>query len=160
MTQTGESPALAFPSVAGGGGAVFVATLVGAGKAIGATIASISPAGWVAIGAVAVVGVGVGVGIEVYNHYANSADKAKEQAKAVAIAEKGNRSFGSIVIQIQEGRKSVQPGSERLACDEKGVRKSQAQDALREQVNMLSNTSGYGKNGKEQNVSRSCYENV
>ena len=73
----GESPALAFPSVAGGGGAVFVATLVGAGKAIGATIASISPAGWVAIGAVAV----VGVGIALYNHTKASA-KAKEQAKA------------------------------------------------------------------------------
>ena len=71
--------------------------------------------------------------------------KAKEQAKAVAIAEKGNRSFGSIIIQIQEGRKSVQPGSERLACDEKGVRKSQAQDALREQVDILSNIQGYGK---------------
>ena len=59
-----------------------------------------------------------------------------------------NPSFGSIIIQIQEGRKSVQPGSERLACDEKGVRKSQAQDALHEQVNMLSNTLGYGKMAK------------
>ena len=76
--------------------------------------------------------------------------KAKEQAKAVAIAEKGNRSFGSIIIQIQEGRKSVQPGSERLACDEKGVRKSQAQDALREQVDILSNIQGYGKMTKSE----------
>ena len=57
----------------------------------------------------------------------------------------GNPSFGSIIIQIQEDRKSVQPGSERLACDEKGVRKSQAQDALREQVDILSNIQGYGK---------------
>ena len=34
------------------------------------------------------------------------------------------------------------------AKNKKGVRKSQAQDALREQVNMLSNTSGYGKMAK------------
>ena len=142
MTRMGESPALAFPSVAGGGGAVFVATLVGAGKAIGATIASISPAGWVSIGAVAV----VGVGIALYNHTKASA-KAKEQAKAVA-KEEGNRSFGSITIQIQKGTKSIQKGSTRLALNEKGVTKQEAQDALHEQVNMLSNTSGYGKMAK------------
>ncbi|MEL3909059.1 MAG: hypothetical protein P1P64_08665 [Treponemataceae bacterium] len=40
---------------------------------------SIGPIGWVVIG---VTVVGVGVGIALYNHYANSADKEKEQAKA------------------------------------------------------------------------------
>jgi len=73
--------------------------------------------------------------------------KAKEQAKAVA-KEEGNRSFGSITIQIQKGTKSIQKGSTRLALNEKGVTKQEAQDALHEQVNMLSNTSGYGKMAK------------
>ena len=80
-------------------------------------------------------------------HYRGIRLKAKEQAKAVA-KEEGNRSFGSITIQIQKGTKSIQKGSTRLALNEKGVTKQEAQDALHEQVNMLSNTLGYGKMAK------------
>lgn len=80
---TGKSPALAvaIPAV---------------GKTVGAVAVSIGPIGWVVIG---VTVVGVGVGIALYNH-------TKASAKAVA-KEEGNRSFGSITIQIQKGIKSI-----------------------------------------------------
>ena len=128
---TGEAPALAV-------------AIPAASKTVGAVAVSIGPAGWVVIG---VTVVGVGVGIALYNHYANSADKENEQAKAVA-KEEGNRSFGSITIQIQKGTKSIQKGATRLALNEKGVTKQEAQDALHEQVDILSNTHGYGKTTK------------
>ena len=115
-----------------------------ASKTVGAVAVSIGPVDWVVIG---VTVVGVGVGIALYNHYANSADKENEQAKAVA-KEEGNRSFGSITIQIQKGTKSIQKGSTRLALNEKGVSKQEAQDALCEHVDILSNTHGYGKTTK------------
>ena len=109
------------------------AKLPAAGKTVGAVAVSIGPVDWVVIG---VTVVGVGVGIALYNHYANSADKENEQAKAVA-KEEGNRSFGSITIQIQKGTKSIQKGSTRLALNEKGVTKQEAQYALHEQVDIL-----------------------
>ena len=121
---TGESPALAV-------------AIPAAGKTVGAVAMSIGPVGWVVIGAVAV----VGVGIVVYNHYANSADKENEQAKAVA-KEEGNRSFGSITIQIQKGTKSIQKGSTRLALNEKGVTKQEAQELC---ANRLTYYQIYGK---------------
>lgn len=81
MTLMGEAPALAV-------------AIPAASKTVGAVAVSIGPVGWVVID---VTVVGVGVGIALYNHYANSADKENEQAKAVA-KEEGNRSFGSITI--------------------------------------------------------------
>ena len=56
-----------------------------------------------------------------------------------------NCQLNSVTIQIQQGRKSIQLSSVRLALNKKGVTKGQVLEALTEQVTILSISDEYGK---------------